>query len=203
MICHRGEHAYDRRQRHRVRRVPVEPPGSREEQEQGGRDQEPVPSRDERGEHDDGHGSDRGPAREPSIDGAPVPDAPHDEGAERIAARAAELAPEGGRAYFVGHWGWQEHATRSGLSPYVAGHTNLRPGDVVVVPDGVPGQPITDQHRVRLEPIELDVVPSGPLDLVRTVVDREGLYVSWLGLPWTVRDEPLERFRVLRVRPPL
>jgi len=127
----------------------------------------------------------------------------YEAGAERLAARAIELGPAGARTYFVGHWGWQEHASRAGLAPYLPGHTSLRPGDVVVVPDGVHGQRITAEDLGRLETVELDVVPSGPLDVVRTVVDREGLYVSWLGLPWTLRDEPLERFRLLRVRPGL
>lgn len=124
----------------------------------------------------------------------------YESGAERLAERARELGADDTDAYFVGHWGWQEHATRAGLLPYAPGSTVLDAGDVLVAPDGVHAQRILETDGARLELLEVDLVPAGALDLVRTVVDREGLYCSWLGLPWSLRTEPLERFRVLRVR---
>lgn len=122
------------------------------------------------------------------------------EAPRRVRDRAHQLGGPGATTYFVGHWGWQHHATEAGLLAYVPDVTHLRAGDVVVEPEGVHAQRITRRDRARLELVALDVVAAGPLDLVRTVVDREGLYCSWLGLPWSLRTEPLERFRLLRAR---
>jgi hypothetical protein len=72
-------------------------------------------------------------------------------------------------------------------------------GDVIVEPEGVHAQRILAVDRARLEVLDAIEVDAGPLDLVRTLVDREGLYVSWLGLPWSLRDDPVERFVVHRV----
>jgi hypothetical protein len=106
------------------------------------------------------------------------------------------------RAYFVGHWGWQRYATAAGLIPYVPGRTRLAEGDILVVPRGVHAQPILPEDRALLEPLREDVVPAGPLDLFRTLVDGEGLYCSWVGLPWSLRTDEVARFTVLghRVR---
>ena len=123
------------------------------------------------------------------------------------AARASELAL-GARAdagpnahvYFVGHWGWQEHAVRAGLEPYVPAETVLVAGDVLIEPLGVHAQRIEPTDRARLEVAHVIEHRGGALDLVRTMADREGLYVSWYGLPWTLRSGPLERFVVHVVR---
>ncbi|MFO0713302.1 MAG: glycosyltransferase family 39 protein [Sandaracinus sp.] len=128
----------------------------------------------------------------------------------RMAQLYAEAAPRlreqvgaapGTRVLTVGHWGWQEHAARAGLVAYEPGVTALHDGDVLVEPLGVHAQAVDLADRDRLERIDVVTVEAGPLDLVRTLVDREGLYVSWYGLPWSLRTEPLERFVVSRVRP--
>ncbi len=119
--------------------------------------------------------------------------------APRLYDQSRALSPTG-RVYTVGHWGWQEHARAAGFETYVPGHTVLAVGDLLVEPLGLHAQRITDEDRARLEPARIIDVEAGPLDLVRTVVDREGLYVSWLGLPWSLRTDPLERFVIHHVR---
>lgn len=122
------------------------------------------------------------------------------EHAPRLAARAREDAGAEARLYFVGHWGWQEHAARAGLAPYVPGQTELRTGDVLIEPLGVHAQRIEPGDRARLSLHRVVEVPAGALDAVRTTTDREGLYVSWHGLPWTLGAGPLDRFVVHLVR---
>ena len=117
------------------------------------------------------------------------------EQAPRLHDQARRVAPTG-RVYTVGHWGWQEHARAAGLDTYLPGTTALAIGDVIVEPQGLHAQRILEADRARLEVLDTIEVHAGPLDLVRTVVDREGLYVSWLGLPWSLRTDPVERFVV-------
>ncbi|GAB4208334.1 MAG: hypothetical protein OHK0013_26710 [Sandaracinaceae bacterium] len=115
------------------------------------------------------------------------------------------LAPhraDGGTTYFVGHWGFQRYATQAGLVPYVAGRTALAPADRLVVPIGVHRQPLAPEDTARLGAVAEVVVPAGPLDVVRTLVDGEGLYCSWAGLPWSLRTDARERFVVLGLRGP-
>ncbi|MBN8612628.1 MAG: glycosyltransferase family 39 protein [Deltaproteobacteria bacterium] len=117
------------------------------------------------------------------------------EQAPRLHDQARRGAPTG-RVYAVGHWGWQEHARAAGLDTYLPGTTDLAIGDVLIEPEGVHAQRILEADRARLEALDTLDVDAGPLDLVRTLVDREGLYVSWLGLPWSLRTDRVERFVV-------
>ncbi len=110
------------------------------------------------------------------------------------APQLAEQTEDASRVFFVGHWGFQFYAKQAGIVPYVPEQTELRPGDILIEPEGVAAQPITTADRARLVLQDTIVVPSGPLDLLRTLIDREGLYCVWKGLPWTLRTEPLERF---------
>lgn len=111
----------------------------------------------------------------------------------------AERTEDAERVFFVGHWGFQFYAKQAGLVPYVPEQTELRPGDILIEPEGVAAQPITAADRERLELEDTIVVPSGPADIFRSLIDREGLYCVWKGLPWTLRTEPLERFFVYGV----
>jgi 4-amino-4-deoxy-L-arabinose transferase-like glycosyltransferase len=126
----------------------------------------------------------------------------------RIAAVYRDYAPRitrhlagAGRIFFVGHWGWQFYGKQEGWQVYVPDQTELRPGDVLVEPEGVAAQPIAEADRARLVLRETIVVPSGPIDVLRSLIDREGLYCVWKGLPWTLRTEPLERFFLYDVAP--
>jgi hypothetical protein len=127
----------------------------------------------------------------------------------RIAAVYRDYAPRltahlasAERIFFVGHWGWQFYGKQEGWRVYVPGETELRPGDVLIEPEGVAAQPIAEADRRRLVLRETIVVPSGPIDVLRSLIDREGLYCVWKGLPWTLRTEPLERFFLYDVAPP-
>lgn len=120
--------------------------------------------------------------------------------AERLRAEVAAPAREAGHTtYFVGHWGWQFYGKEAGFTPYVPEEVVLLPGDVLIEPEGVAAQPITEEDRARLVLVDTVVVRSGPSDILRSLVDREGLYVVWVGLPWSLRVEPLERFFVYEV----
>jgi hypothetical protein len=86
--------------------------------------------------------------------------------------------------------------------PYVPGRTSLAQADRVVVPRGIHRQPLDPADAARLAVVAEVVVPAGPLDVVRTLVDAEGLYCSWAGLPWSLRTDPRERFVVLALPGP-
>jgi hypothetical protein len=117
------------------------------------------------------------------------------------AAALGERLRDKGNVYFVGHWGWQFYGKQAQLRVYVPDRTVLAEGDVLIEPEGVAAQPITHADRDRLMLRETVVVPPGPVDVLRTVIDREGLYCVWKGLPWTLRTEPLERFFIYEVSP--
>lgn len=123
----------------------------------------------------------------------------HAEQAPRMRDAARALAGPEAHLYFVGHWGWQHYAERVGFEPYVAGETRLASGDLLLEPLDVHAQPIAAEDEARLEIAMALTVEAGPLDWVRTVVDAEGLYCTWHGLPWTFRTEPLARFRLRRM----
>lgn len=115
-----------------------------------------------------------------------------------VAAREGEAAVQRGlRTHFVGHWGWQWYAAEAGLTPYVAGRTELRSGDRIVRPRLVDQPPWPPEHdRERLRVIDRHEIPAGPLDLLRTTTDRLGYYSVWHGLPYTVSAAPVEVFEI-------
>jgi hypothetical protein len=67
-------------------------------------------------------------------------------------------------------------------------------------PLGVDAPTVLAADRARLEPVAERVVEASFWDVVRTTLAREGLYVTWQGLPWTLSQAPLERFVIHRVR---
>lgn len=54
------------------------------------------------------------------------------------------LDPEDQRVWFLGHWGFQFYSERNGHDPLIAGHSEVRAGDFVLIPLGVSMQPIPD-----------------------------------------------------------
>jgi hypothetical protein len=75
----------------------------------------------------------------------------------------------------------------------------LAPGDRLIVPRLVDGQPLDDADRPCLERETDDQVPAGLAAIARTITSRQGYYAVWQGLPYGPSDEPLETFRVYRV----
>ena len=107
--------------------------------------------------------------------------------------------------YFVGHWGWQWYATRSGMIAYESGETNLREGDLLIVPRYIAQQTVGEQDQARL--LLVQTVPGTVAwDLrVRTMVSQRpgrqatGYYASdALVLPWVFDSGPVEEFAIFR-----
>jgi hypothetical protein len=113
--------------------------------------------------------------------------------------RYRERSATSGRAWFVGHWGWQWYAERAGLSAYDPGVSVLTEGDILVRPANVDGQPIDPRDEACLVPSDEVVVPAGAIAIARTITSRQGYYAVWQGLPYGPSDEPLERFTTYRV----
>jgi hypothetical protein len=64
--------------------------------------------------------------------------------AGRASARLAALGADPAREtiWYTGHWEFQFYAENAGMHPIVAGESRLRPGDWLLVPEGVPKPPI-------------------------------------------------------------
>ena len=125
----------------------------------------------------------------------------------RRAARHRVGIPPGNTVYFLGHWGWQWYATRAGMLQYDASNTELRPGDIVVVPEGVARQTLSDRHRRQLV-LQEQVAWSANWDIGIRTMTRQRVD-GWAGdfytsgvrtLPWTtaMASAPLEQFSVFR-----
>lgn len=85
--------------------------------------------------------------------------------------------------WFVGHWGFQFYAERAGMTPVVPDHSQLRAGDYLVVPTGVPMQEIEYWNAEHFEPVHTTVVPTFAVDVVPNLSTIPGYYG---------RDTPLE-----------
>ncbi len=114
-------------------------------------------------------------------------------------ARYRERSATSGQTWFVGHWGWQWYAERSGLRAYDPGVSVLAPGDLLVRPGLVDAQPIDARDQACLTAIEERTVPAGPATFLRTITSRSGYYAVWQGVPYGPSEEPLERFTTYRV----
>ena len=119
--------------------------------------------------------------------------------AERYRSVAEAEGALEGRAYFVGHWGWQWHASEAGLLPYEPNVTVLEAGDRLVRPRLVDQAAFNDSDRALMELQHTLTEPATPLDFLRTTTDRPGYYTLWQGLPYTVSLAPSEVFDVYEV----
>ncbi len=117
------------------------------------------------------------------------------EAGQRYRERGATSA----RTWFIGHWGWQWYAEHAGLAAYDPGVSVLSPGDTLVRPRLVDGQPIDPRDEACLAPLEAWTVPAGASAIARTITSRQGYYAVWQGLPYGPSDEPLEIFTTYRV----
>lgn len=114
-----------------------------------------------------------------------------------LAERAAEVVrdrPEGSRAWFAGHWGFQFYCERAGLRPAFPGAT-LAAGDYLVLPLYP-----TEESFYRPDSVNVRLTPPGDAELVAELVWGDWLSAttipSFYGGPNPVvgRDHP--RFRV-------
>jgi len=106
--------------------------------------------------------------------------------------------------WFLGHWGWQWYAKKAGMKEYDAQRTNFREGDYVIIPELVRKQELLKEHRISLlKKFEITVEPT-PITLIRTmsIWPWGGYYAFSLeanSLPWSVTNQPLEKFEVFEV----
>ena len=119
--------------------------------------------------------------------------------AERYRSVAEAEGALEGRTYFVGHWGWQWHASEAGLLPYEPDVTPLEAGDRLVRPRLVDQPGFTDSDRARMQLQRTVAEPATPFDFLRTTTERPGYYAVWQGLPYTVSLAPSEVFEVYEV----
>jgi hypothetical protein len=114
--------------------------------------------------------------------------------AERAAVAAAEARmrelgadPARETRWFVGHWGFQFYAERAGMRAVVPGHSQLRAGDWLLVPEGVTAQQILAPRRA--------IEAHEPAVSVRSAS-------PWSTLPWAytgalpIRPRPDARLRI-------
>lgn len=112
--------------------------------------------------------------------------------------------PANANIYFVGHWGWQWYAAKSGMRQYDLNKTELLAGDYLVAPQIIGTVPVNSRYAPYMKPIQDFVVqPSTPL-LCRTISTQPAANFyggGWNPLPWTYSSQPLETFTVFQISP--
>jgi 4-amino-4-deoxy-L-arabinose transferase-like glycosyltransferase len=101
--------------------------------------------------------------------------------------------------WFQGHWGFQYYAEANGLRAFDSAHSQVRPGDVMVLPfNNTNLIPIPRDKAERLTVIELPVFPC-----VSTMskANGAGFYMDLLGpLPFAFGAVPAEKYYILRFK---
>jgi hypothetical protein len=106
--------------------------------------------------------------------------------------------------WFLGHWGWQWYAKKAGMKEYDAQRTFFTEGDYIIIPELVRKQELLKEHQnLLLKKFEI-TVESTPFSLIRTmsIWPWGGYYafsVEGNSLPWSVSNQPLEKFEVFEV----
>jgi hypothetical protein len=124
---------------------------------------------------------------------------------EAVAAAVEMARAGGGRAWSAAHWGLQEYAFEAGageLDVRRGAWAETRPGDVVIVPKAntnvmqANGRILADVHEFQVDsPI--------PLRHISGWTGEGGFYSSSMGfLPWSISNEPVERFTLVQRRAP-
>src|SRR5262249_30807228 len=111
--------------------------------------------------------------------------------ATRLATQYRAVAPgepPTPAGWFLGHLGRAWYAERAGMSQYDRVRSDLRAGDIVIVPSNVHTQPLRPGHRDRLRRLDELTVESTAWGGMRTVwIDLPpiiGGYYSTFSLPW-------------------
>jgi hypothetical protein len=120
--------------------------------------------------------------------------------AGRRAARdlVAPRVRAGEHVRFYGAWGAQWYAMQAGAEVVAASDPGSRPGDILVVSAGTPGA--VPVNHGELEPADDRSVISR-FGQVMSARDGAGFYSNGFGyVPWTWRNDVIERTIVLRVR---
>ena len=81
---------------------------------------------------------------------------------------AEKYADLDGRIWFAGHWGWEFYAKQAGMKPIVPGRSQVRPGDIIVIPQQIARQRFELPPQARhLETFSLQSSPRLPVTLKR------------------------------------
>ncbi len=119
--------------------------------------------------------------------------------AETYRRSAAKLIAEFGTegvTWFTGHWGWMWYAQQAGLRQYDLVYSKPRAGDILVAPENIDKQPLTESHKLRLRLVDQVEAPSTPSTFFR-VGHPAGYYASSIRrLPWEFCSEPTETFLI-------
>jgi 4-amino-4-deoxy-L-arabinose transferase-like glycosyltransferase len=114
------------------------------------------------------------------------------------ASRLRDALPASARVWTTGHWGWQWYAAKNGMMQVIPGQSHLAVDDFIVYPEHVHRQPLP----ADVVTTSVETIPVAPTNWVRTFASpNAGFYATsaFEQLPWAVRREPIETFRVLRV----
>jgi hypothetical protein len=101
--------------------------------------------------------------------------------------------------WFQGHWGFQYYAQENGLRAFDSNHSQVRPGDLMVLPfNNTNLIPIFPDKAERLTIVELPVLPW--IATMNKAVGA-GFYMDILGpLPFAFGAVPAEKYYVLRFK---
>lgn len=118
------------------------------------------------------------------------------------APRIRQRMPAQARVWFMGHWGWQWYAVKSGMQQYDLKRSQLQPGDYLVVPHSIGAIPIAAQYASLLQKRETLASPGSSAFGVRTfgLAPPGGFYGGGLhALPWRLSSEPMELFTIYQI----
>jgi 4-amino-4-deoxy-L-arabinose transferase-like glycosyltransferase len=101
--------------------------------------------------------------------------------------------------WFQGHWGFQYYAQANGLRAFDSTHSQVRPGDLMVLPfNNTNLIPIPKDKAERLTIIEL---PAFPWITTMSKTVGAGFYMDILGpLPFAFGAVPAEKYYILRFK---
>jgi hypothetical protein len=126
-------------------------------------------------------------------------------GAQRTVARTvkADAIDRGRKVWFTGHWGFQYYMEKAGataLDAGAGGWAEVKPGDLVVVPENNVMQ-LLPSPPLRVDVVrELSMSDPIPLRLIDVGDRQAGFYASPFGfLPYAVSRAPLDVFTFVQV----
>lgn len=112
--------------------------------------------------------------------------------------------PSHANVYFVGHWGWQWYAARSGMKQYDLKKTYLVTGDYIVAPHSIGVVPVAARYAAYMQPIRDIAADSSSSLLCRTISNQPSANFyggGWNPLPWTFSSQPMETFTIFQISP--
>ncbi len=112
---------------------------------------------------------------------------------------AQKIVEKEGEVRTVGHWGWQWYSQKQGIQPFRPGETNLKDGDLLLIPDFVADQSLAQRlpDTFYYDEVGIDSVYTPWYAPMETV----WLYRYFVPMvPWGPSRELQETFSRVRVR---